>query len=51
VERKVQFEYLLKEALKDDVVQVSRGGDCLQLVLGNVLGEKSLMKEFAIIDW
>jgi hypothetical protein len=51
VERKVQFEYLLKEALKDDVVQVSRDGDRLQLVLGNVLGEKSLMKEFAIIDW
>ncbi len=51
VERKTQFEYLLREALKDDVVQVSRDGDRLQLVLGNVLGEKSLMKEFTIIDW
>ncbi len=51
VERKAQFEYLLREALKDDVVQVSRDGDRLQLVLGNVLGEKRLMKEFAIIDW
>jgi len=51
VERKVQLEYLLKEALKDDVVQVSRDGDRLQLVLGNVLGEKSLMKEFTIINW
>ena len=51
VERKVQLECLLKEALKDDVVQVSRDRDRLQLVLGNVLGEKSLMKEFTIIDW
>jgi hypothetical protein len=51
VERKDQFEYLLKEALKDDVVQISRDGDRLQLVLGNILGEKSLMKEFTIIDW
>ena len=51
VERKTQFEYLLKEALQDDLVQVSRDGDRLQLVLDNVLGEKSLMKEFAIIDW
>jgi len=50
VERKAQFEYLLREALKDDIVQVSRDGDRLQLVLGNVLGEKSLMKEFTIID-
>jgi hypothetical protein len=51
VERKVMFEYLLKEALKDDIVKVSRDGDRLKLVLGNVLGEKSLMKEFGIIDW
>jgi len=50
-ERKTQFEYLLREALKDDIVQVSRDGNRLQLVLGNVLGEKSLMKEFTIIDW
>ncbi len=52
IERKVQFEYLLKEALKDDdVVQVARDGDRLQLVLGNILGEKRLMREFPIIDW
>jgi hypothetical protein len=51
VERKTQFEYLLREALKDDIVQVSRDGDRLQLVLGNVSGEKKLIKEFTIIDW
>jgi hypothetical protein len=52
MERKAQFEFLLREALKDDdVVKVAREGDRLQLVLGNILGEKSLMKEFPIIDW
>jgi len=52
MERKVQFEYLLREALKDnDVVKVARDGDRLQLVLGNILGEKRLMKGFPIIDW
>ena len=52
IERKAQFEYLLKEALRDDdVVQVAREGDSLKLVLGNILGEKRLMKYFPIIDW
>ena len=52
IERKAQFEYLLKEALRDDdVVQVAREGDSLKLVLGNILGEKRLMKDFPIIDW
>ena len=52
IERKAQFEYLLKEALKDDdVVQVAREGNHLKLVLGNILGEKRLMKDFPIIDW
>jgi len=52
MDRKAQFEYLLREALKDDdVVRVAREGDRLQLVLGNILGEKRLMKEFPIIDW
>ena len=51
-DRKGQFEYLLKEALKDDeVVQVARDGNRLQLALGNVLGEKRLTKDFPIIDW
>jgi hypothetical protein len=52
IDRKAQFEYLLKEALKDDdVVQVEHEGDRLKLVLGNILGEKRLMKDFSIIDW
>ena len=52
MDRKVQFEYLLREALKDDeVVEVIRDGERLQLVLGNILGEKRLTKEFPIIDW
>jgi hypothetical protein len=51
MDRKVQFEYLLKEALKDDeVVEVARDGERLQLVLGNVLREKRLTKKFTIID-
>jgi hypothetical protein len=51
MDRKVQFEYLLKEALKDDeVVEVARDGERLQLVLGNVLREKRLTKKFTIMD-
>jgi hypothetical protein len=52
VDRKVQFEYLLGEALKDDeVVDLARKGESLELVVGNVLGERSLIKRFSIIDW
>jgi hypothetical protein len=52
MDRKVQFEYLLREALKDDeVVEVARDEERLQLVLGNILGEKRLTKKFPIIDW
>ena len=52
MERKAQFEYLLREALKDDeVVEVARDGERLQLVLGNILGENRLTKKFPIIDW
>jgi hypothetical protein len=51
-DRKVQLEYLLEEALKDDeVVEVAREGESLQLVVGNILGEKRLTKKFSIIDW
>jgi hypothetical protein len=51
-DRKVQLEYLLKEALCDDeVVDTTREGESLQLVVGNILGEKRLTKEFPIIDW
>ncbi|HEV2225298.1 MAG TPA: hypothetical protein VGR56_00675 [Nitrososphaerales archaeon] len=51
-DRKVQFEYLLRDALRDDqVVKAERRGDTLQLVIGNILGEESLTKEFTILDW
>ena len=38
-DRKTQFEYLLGDALKDDeVVDLHRGPDSLELVIGNILG-------------
>ncbi len=50
-DRHVQFEYLLKEALKDDeVVGLASEGQSLKLVLGNILGEQHLTKEFPILD-
>ncbi len=51
-DRKTQFEYLLKEALKDDeVVGLHRGQDSLELVISNILGEERLIKKFTILDW
>ena len=51
-DRKTQFELLLKEALRDDeVVDLHRSQDCLELIIGNVLGEESLTKRFTILDW
>jgi hypothetical protein len=51
-DRKVQFEYLLREALKDDeVIDLEREGESLELVVGNVLHEQSIVGKFSIIDW
>ncbi|MGD0645424.1 MAG: hypothetical protein ABSA75_11015 [Candidatus Bathyarchaeia archaeon] len=51
-DRKVQFEYLLREALKDDeVIDLAREGQSLELVVGNNLGEQRLIEKFPIIDW
>jgi hypothetical protein len=51
-DRKVQFECLLREALKDDeVIDLAREGQSLELVVGNILGEQRLIKKFPIIDW
>jgi hypothetical protein len=51
-DRKTQFEYLLKVALKDDeVVDLHRSDESLELVIGNVLGEERLAKRFTILDW
>jgi hypothetical protein len=51
-DRKIQFEYLLKDALRDDgIVGLHRNPDSLELVIGNVLGEEKLIKNFTILDW
>ena len=51
-DRKIQFEYLLGDALRDDeVVHLHRGADSLELVIGNILGEQKLTKNFTILDW
>jgi hypothetical protein len=51
-DRKTQFEYLLKDALKDDdIVDLHRSHDSLELVIDNVLGEERLTKRFTILDW
>ena len=51
-DRKVQFECLLKDALKDDdVVDLHRSQDSLELVIGNILGEERLSKSFTILDF
>jgi hypothetical protein len=51
-DRKLQFEYRLREALEDDeVVDLAHEGGSLQLVVGNSLGEQRLTEKFPIIDW
>jgi len=51
-DRKVQFEYVLREALKDDeVIDLAREGQSLELIVRNNLGEQRLIKKFPIIDW
>jgi hypothetical protein len=51
-DRKIQFEYLLKQALADDdVVRLKREGESLELVVGNILGDESIIENFPIIDW
>lgn len=51
-DRKVQFEYLLRDALRDDeVVRLRHNADSLELTIGNILGEERLTKNFTILDW
>lgn len=51
-DRKTQFELLLKNALRDDeVVDLHRNQDSLELVIGNILGDEKLVKRFTILDW
>jgi hypothetical protein len=51
-DRKIQFECLLGDALKDDdIVGLRRTSDSLELVISNVLGEERLNRNFTILDW
>jgi hypothetical protein len=51
-DRKLQFEYLLREALGDDeVIELARNGERLELVIGNILGDQNIVGKFPIIDW
>ncbi len=52
MDRKEQFEYLLRQALKDDeIIDLEREGESLELVVGNVLDDQSITKKFPIVDW
>ena len=52
MDRKAQFEFLLRESLEDDkVIGLARKDASLELVVGNILGEQSLTGTFPIIDW
>ena len=51
-DRKAQFEYLLRDGLKDDeIVHLNREGGSLQLTIGNILREQSITSKFPIVDW
>jgi hypothetical protein len=51
-DRKVQFECLLREALKDDeIIDLVRDGERLLVNVGNILGEKQLTGVFPVINW
>jgi hypothetical protein len=52
MDRKERFERILRHALEEDeIVSVRRNGERLDLVIGNILGEESLILSFPIIDW
>jgi hypothetical protein len=52
VDRRAQFETLLKSALEDDtIVGLEHDGERLDLVVGNSLGESALEHRFPIIDF
>ncbi|HVH15862.1 MAG TPA: hypothetical protein VNA15_09125 [Candidatus Angelobacter sp.] len=51
-DRKIQFEHILKQALAhDEVVRPTREGESLELIVGNILGDESILGKFPIIDW
>ena len=51
-DRKVQFEWLLRDALKDDeIVDLAKNGGSLELVVGNILDEERIHGRFPILNW
>jgi len=51
-DRKVQFEFLLREAIvHDEVLGLHRTSDSLELEIGNILGQESLTRKFTILDY
>ena len=51
-DRKAQFEYCLRNSLKDDqTVGLLRESGSLQLLIGNILRDKSITAKFPIVDW
>jgi hypothetical protein len=50
-DRKIQFEYLLKQTLVDDeAVRLKSEGESLELIIGNILDDDSIVGTFPIID-
>jgi hypothetical protein len=51
IDRKSQFEYLLRAALKgDEVLTLERDGSSLNMIIGTILKEQKLTKTFTILD-
>jgi hypothetical protein len=52
IDHRAQLERILRNALEEDeIVSLRRNGDRLELVIGNILKEQSLILNFPIIDW
>jgi hypothetical protein len=52
VDRKVHFEYLLRDAIRnDEVLSLEREGSSLNLVIGNILKDESLTRRFTVLDY
>jgi hypothetical protein len=51
MDRRAQLERILRNALEeDDIVSLKRNGERLEIVIGNILKEQSLILNFPIID-
>jgi len=52
IDRRAQLERILRDALEEDeIVSLRRNGERLELAIGNILKEQSLILNFPIIDW